>query len=293
MRAAQIESTLTPRLDGIMWAVMAVREIIQMNFHAPVRILKATVRPLRRAVGRILIAPDQDLLRLRALRDHLFYKVGALIAGGGIKGDYLEFGVYSGNSFTLAHEAIRQAFVDMATPNMWNSEQDCVRRQEHWDAIKFVAFDSFEGLPDIAGDDAYTGVFTTGGLKCSESQFRQNVRRAGLPDSKVVIVPGFFDRTLNQDTIVRCRLDAAAIVHIDCDLYESARLVLDFVTPLLVDGSVLIFDDWFQFRCRPDMGERRALVEWSRAHGEITLTEYHKSGPWANSFIVNTRSPQW
>src|SRR3989442_413196 len=55
------------------------------------------------------------------------------------------------------------------------------------------------------------------------------------------------------------------VVHIDCDLYESARVVLGWLEPVLATGSVLIFDDWFSFENEPDPdqhGERRAFGEW-------------------------------
>jgi O-methyltransferase len=260
-----------------------------MTSGSPVAFLKATIRPLRRGLGRFLWVPDPEHTRIRALRETLFYKVGVLIAGGNIHGDYLEFGVYTGNSFGLAYQAIRQAFIDTSTPNTWNSDPVCVLRRQLWNSMRFVAFDSFEGLPEPKGDDAYTGVFVKGELRSSELHFRQNVREAGVPDRQLAVVTGFFDRTLNDQTIERTQLRTAAIVHVDCDLYESTRLVLAFVTPLLVDGSIIIFDDWFQFRGRPDMGEQRAFHEWSEANPDILLTEYSKWGPWANSFVVNTR----
>lgn len=42
---------------------------------------------------------------------------------------------------------------------------------------------------------------------------------------------------------------------------------LEFVTDLLVDGTILIFDDWFLFRGRSDRGEQRAFAEWKERHG--------------------------
>jgi hypothetical protein len=260
-----------------------------MSPAAPARLLKGALRPLRQALTRVLAVPDPEHTYIRALREQLFYKAGALIAYGNIQGDYLEFGVYTGNSFGLAYQAIRQAFIDTSTPDIWNSEPQCAVRRELWASMRFVAFDSFQGLPEPTGGDTYTGLFTKGALGSSESEFRRNVRDAGVPGSKIVTVPGFFDCTLNGETIERAQLRTAAIVHVDCDLYESTRFVLQFVTPLLVDGTVIIFDDWFQFRGRSDMGERRAFTEWCDANPDIRVTEYYKWGPWANSFILNTR----
>jgi hypothetical protein len=154
-------------------------------------VLKGALRPLRRALTRVLAVPDPEHIYIRALREQLFYKVGALIAY--IQGDYLEFGVYTGNSFGLAYQAIRQAFIDTSTPDIWNSEPQCAVRRELWASMRFVAFDSFQGLPEPTGGDTYTGLFTKGALGSSESEFRRNVRDAGVPESKIVTVPGFFD----------------------------------------------------------------------------------------------------
>jgi hypothetical protein len=75
-------------------------------------------------------------------------------------------------------------------------------------------------------------------------------------------------------------------VTVDCDLYESAKVVLDFMTPLLTAGSVLVFDDWFSFRGDPAFGEQRACAEWRAENPKWDLVEYQKEGPWRNSFIV-------
>lgn len=81
----------------------------------------------------------------------------------------------------------------------------------------------------------------------------------------------------------------AAIVNIDCDLYESARVVLRFIESLLTEGTVLIFDDWYTFRGNPNLGEQRAFREWTATLTDWIFTEYQKEGPWRNSFIANRR----
>lgn len=59
----------------------------------------------------------------------------------------------------------------------------------------------------------------------------------------------------------------AAVVHIDCDLYSSARDVLQFVEPHLVEGSLILFDDWFCYRGRRDKGVRGAFEKWLMTSG--------------------------
>ena len=76
---------------------------------------------------------------------------------------------------------------------------------------------------------------------------------------------------------------------IDCDLYESTVPVLDFLTDLVGQGTVLIFHDWFRFKGRPDCGEQRACREWLARNPQLELIEYWREGPQAVSFLVNLK----
>ena len=50
---------------------------------------------------------------------------------------------------------------------------------------------------------------------------------------------------------------------IDCDLYESAVSVFQFLDPLLQEGSVLYIDDLFAgYRGSPEKGVTKAFLEW-------------------------------
>jgi hypothetical protein len=62
---------------------------------------------------------------------------------------------------------------------------------------------------------------------------------------------------------------------------------LDFVTDLVQDGTVVAFDDWYNFRARPDRGEQRACREWLERNPAITLVPY-RDFHWAGrAFVVN------
>jgi hypothetical protein len=106
-------------------------------------------------------------------------------------------------------------------------------------------------------------------------------------------VKGWFSDTLNDETKERILTNVtskkAALAYIDCDLFEPVIAALDFLTDLLVDGSVIIFDDWFFLRAHPNRGERRAFVEWQRKNPQFTVTEYAKFGWHGCAFIINTK----
>ncbi len=259
--------------------------------------LKRLVYPARKALGKFILPQPVDQTHvIRELRQRIhylellnsiIYNAGTLIAGDKIEGDYLEFGVYTGNSFVEAFRSLELAFKHATLEGIWNTERDRQERQEIWSRMRFFAFDSFQGLPEPKGHDTASLDFVGGKYACSRADFERNISQRGVPLERVRIVPGWFDETLNEATRTQYRLEHASIVNVDCDLYESAKQVLDFCTPLLVDGSVLIFDDWYNFRANPNLGEQRAFREWQNAHPEWIVTPYRQERAWRNSFIVN------
>ena len=179
-------------------------------------------------------------------------------------GDYLEFGVFKGSNFA---EAYRIAKVKKLT------------------GMRFFAFDSFEGLPE--GSEKESGQFAKGEYSASLEHFNANLQRSGVDLKGVQAVKGWFKDTLTAETKKKLGLKAAAVVWIDSDLYESAVPVLDFITDLVADGTILVFDDWFFFRGNPNKGEQRAFREWLAKNPQFRASEFQKYFWHGNSFIIH------
>ncbi|WP_299417656.1 methyltransferase domain-containing protein [uncultured Sulfitobacter sp.] len=120
---------------------------------------------------------------------------------------------------------------------------------------KFTGFDSFTGLPEdwvrSAGDVYEAGHFALDALP--------------VVPANVTLIKGFFDDTLGP--WLEANAGPVGFVHIDCDLYGGARHALDLLTPRLVDGAVIVFDelsDWANEGVYPNWAEHewRALKEW-------------------------------
>lgn len=255
--------------------------------------LKQSLSPLRRAAGRFVVSPlEQRVADLEAnvfeiqLTNAILYKAAAFIAADKLDGDYLEFGVFTGGSFMTAFRSIEEAFKRASTPNKWNTSEDCIERNALWEKMRFFAFDSFQGLPELSHIDSLSQDFVKGKFTCSEEEFLRTISSQGLPLDRVSTVAGWFSDTLLPIAREKHNIRKAAIVYIDSDLYESAKIVLNFITPLLVTGSVLIFDDWYNYRGDSSLGEQRACREWLEDNPDIQLLQYHREGPWKNSFIV-------
>lgn len=184
-----------------------------------------------------------------------------------VPGDYLEFGVYRGENFVDA----------------WRSARVTGRRD-----MRFYAFDSFQGLPDPARSAVdRDGEFVKGQFSAGRTEFERNLHRAGVNKAQVTVVEGFYETSLRDLKPRDIGLEAASVVWIDCDLYESTVCALDFVTELVQDGTVVLFDDWYCFRARSDRGEQRACREWLERNPGINLVPY-RDFHWAGrAFVVN------
>src|SRR5262249_5055368 len=125
-----------------------------------------------------------------------------------------------------------------------------------------------------------------GVMACDQATFAHNLQQGGVDLDHVVIVPGYYDKSLTADLKDQYKIGKAAIVHVDCDLYESTVTVLDFITPFLTDGTVFVFYDWFYYQGHPRRGERGAFNAWLEKHPQLVATELCKYSP-AAAYIVN------
>lgn len=111
-------------------------------------------------------------------------------------------------------------------------------------------FDSFDGLPE------------NWNWRMRKGHFRQP-----LPGVRgnVELVVGWFDQTLD-DFLKKHFSQHVAFLHLDCDLYNSASLVLDKLAPRLRPGTVVVFDEYFNFPGW-QQDEYRAWQEIVSKHG--------------------------
>jgi len=193
-----------------------------------------------------------------------------------IRGDYYEFGVSTGQTATFALNATK----NLAAPAPAGGLE------------RFFLFDSFVGLPPIVdpGDQLqdYSAIWE-GRFAVGQADVEAALAKAGHSLQKVTFIPGFYEESLlRPDTRKAVDGSRAALLHIDCDLYTAARDALEFMTDRIADGAMLMFDDWFLYRGRPDRGVQKAFAEWAPRSGLI-FNEYFRYH-WAGiCFICNTK----
>ena len=80
-----------------------------------------------------------------------------------------------------------------------------------------------------------------------------------------------------------------AVALIDCDIYTSTRDVLNFISDMLIDKSILMFDDWNCFDKDDEKGQRRAFSEFRQQHPEWEPEEIGGYGLYGQMFLMNLK----
>lgn len=193
-----------------------------------------------------------------------------------VPGDIVEFGVFTGISLALLAQA---------------SSFDPKGMER-----RIAGFDSFAGLPgseeaharwqpgDCSLNHAWHPLLQVGDAVTPDVTLQLfEVCRLDAP----LLHVGSFERTL--PAVFPSVHRQVALVHFDCDLYESTRDALAALAPVLQDGAMLLFDDWFHYRGHPGKGEARAFHEFLAAHPEWGAVQYQPYATFCNSFILHRR----
>jgi hypothetical protein len=117
----------------------------------------------------------------------------------------LEFGVFNGTTIN----------------RLANNRQDLI----------FHGFDSFEGLPED---------WDLGGKFCNKEKFDRSGIMPKVHDN-VKLYKGWFDETLPK--FLEENDGHASFVHVDSDVYSSAKVVFDLLNDRIIPGTIIVFDE--------------------------------------------------
>ncbi len=168
-----------------------------------------------------------------------------------VSGDYFEFGCHRVRTFRMA---------------LTEARRHCMEK------MRFFAYDSFEGLPDNDESHGIGKKWVRGNLSTSVEAFQSIIDQHGIYTDQVEIVKGFYNKSLTLELKQQFieRNIKAALITVDCDLYESAVPVFQFIEPFLQEGTIIYIDDWFAgYKGSPCQGVSCAFNEF------IETSDYH------------------
>ncbi|MFQ5714595.1 MAG: TylF/MycF/NovP-related O-methyltransferase [Candidatus Scalinduaceae bacterium] len=236
------------------------------------KLFKRTKYLLKKKLHAVLNDPDlYEFNYSREVKDVL-QRAFTFASSNLVSGDYYEFGIYNGRSFLFA---LREA---------------AKRPQRN---IHCYGFDSFKGLSELhpvhdGNKDDITGrqKWVKGDYACSKDDLVAKLCENKISNSSYTLIEGFYEDSLTKS--LQEKMGKTAIVHIDCDLYEPTKKVLWFIKPLLQDGTILIFDDYYCFKGNKNKGEARAFSEFLEQHQDIEATLWYRHHIAGAAFIVTT-----
>ena len=187
------------------------------------------------------------------------YQMAVDVIRRGVLGDFVECGVFAGAQCAAMAAAIHNVKYLMGP---WD-QHEAVNK-----ARRVHLFDSFQGIPAPGPHDAelIASGNEPGSACCSLEQVKEYMKLWNIPDELLVYHPGWFSETLAAVPLAnelfagwRRELKSIAVLRIDCDLYESTKLVMEHLYPLLSPGGWLIVDDWNLSGCRKAVDETVVL----------------------------------
>lgn len=177
-----------------------------------------------------------------------------------VRGEIVEFGIFKGNSFFR-----------------WIKFRDLL---EQTGSRKVIGFDIFGDFPEAGFEedkqkrDAFVAE-TNGGKSISLEEINELLTKQGL-NKNVEIVKGDILKTLDEYLINNPHLKIS-LLHIDVDLYEPTKHVLEKLYDKVTKGGIIIFDDYGAFA-----GTNKAVDDFFKGSAEIKKLPYSN----AISYIV-------
>jgi hypothetical protein len=207
------------------------------------------------------------------IRSEMFNKATRFVDYEVVDGDIIEFGVYTGRSLALLSHYHAKFLDDKVHGNLSPKR-------------KIIGIDSFKGLASNDHVRWPEGSFSTNhswhplletGARVGPEHVLSLFKHYDLDEP--LIITGYFDKVILESSKV-------AVIHIDCDLYESTRDALNLVKNKIQNGTIILFDDWFNFKASPNKGEQKAFYEFLKENPCFRAVQYQQYATFCNSFIL-------
>ena len=164
-----------------------------------------------------------------------------------VRGEIVEFGIFKGNSFFR-----------------WIKFRDLL---EQTFSRKIIGFDIFGDFPEAQFEedkekrDAFIAE-TNGGVSISYEEINDLLAKQGL-SKNVELIKGDILLTLDEYLLKNPHLKIS-LLHIDVDLYEPSKHILEKLYDRVTKGGIIIFDDYGAFA-----GTNKAVDDFFKDNTEI------------------------
>ena len=163
----------------------------------------------------------------------------------GLEGDFVECGVWKGGSSMMIASVLKHRDVADRSIYLYDTFEGM---SEPTEVDKAVGGQAASALLEAQEKEDTTSVWCYSSL----DEVKSNMAQTGYPADKLVFVKGKIEDTLASNLPGRL-----ALLRLDTDWYESTKIELQLLYPLLNPGGVLIIDDFGHWE-----GAKKAVLEY-------------------------------
>jgi len=209
------------------------------------RLFKAATAEDRRIVQRAFPYTMTGPARLFALVEAVRY-----CNRRGLDGAFAECGVWRGGSVMAMILTLQDLGVSDRDIYLYDTFEGMTKPTEaDTSSVALPALPAWEEA-ERSGDKAWSELFDP--EQVSVDGVRRTLLTTGYPEERLHLVPGPV-----EDTVPGTAPDRLALLRLDTDWYESTRHELEHLYPRLLEGGVLILDDYGHWE-----GARKAVDEY-------------------------------
>ena len=211
------------------------------------------------------------------------YRAWGYIFSNHIEGDYVEFGVYKGESVISSLESYSEFY-------QWLQSQK--QDDENWrrelskssplnKKPSFHLLDTFEGMPN---NNEHSIIFKQNSFLSDFEKVKKKILLKNSLDISINYYKGTFKEKTSelQNSLKNKKI---AILNIDCDLMESTVDALNAVKSNIDIGTIILFDDYNQFKAHNEEGQRKAFGNFQK-NSKLIFEKYYSYGFVGQSFLV-------
>ncbi len=188
---------------------------------------------------------------------------------GGIKGDYIEFGVFTGSSMSCALRSARTN-----------------RLGKLKETSRFFGFDSFEGFGEIP-DEHHHPFFSDKNFAVNIENVQKRLNRIKKPNQKLKLVKGFYSETLDGKTPSTYKIQKSSVVLIDCDFYNASLSCFNFIGPVIQEGTIIIIDDFYSYKGHSRKGTYGAFQDFLNIYDKYKFRRIFDYGIGGIAYIAH------
>lgn len=174
-----------------------------------------------------------------------------------IKGDYVEFGVYKGDSLSESIYQYRQFYNWLKSQKKSDEKwrQEVANKSKLNEKVFFHGLDTFDGMPE---NNEQNFIFKKDTFKSNYNEVKKKLENF---DEEILLYKGLFlDK--KQEFLNNMENRKISIANIDCDLYQSTMDAFNMIEIFLQIGSIVLSDDYNSFNADNNKGQRKALLEF-------------------------------